>query len=176
MIYIKVILTSPHFLDTCRYLPATVREIKDQLIPDFGALFVERMTNTIRDVLASGGAPSAIGNSTAGAGAGAASAASAGRDESSGSSNGKRQSDGGTAATVTVAAAATSPPPVHSHASVSSGGTPPMRVLVASMNVGNAALKADQLHHWLKWGRDAEVVAVGLQESVSYHGYVAFFS
>jgi hypothetical protein len=100
------------------------------------------MTNTLRDVLAGGGS-----NNFGGEGASSA--------------TGAQPATGG-------AATATSPTPA---AVGGGGGTSPMRILVASMNVGNAALKADQLHHWLKWGRDAEVVAVGLQESVSYHGY-----
>lgn len=52
----------------------------------------------------------------------------------------------------------------------------PFEVLVASMNVGNTAMLQEQLHDWLKGGCDAEVVAIGLQESVeSENFYVSNF-
>ena len=51
------------------------------------------------------------------------------------------------------------------------GLTAPFRVLVATMNVGNAALNPQQLQAWLGGGCGAEVIAVGLQESVAYDGY-----
>lgn len=110
-----------------RYCPITVEEVKAKLEPEFGDVFVNRMVNEIRGVLAGAEVPAPPDEGASAAGVGGPGVAALRSD--------------------------------------------PLRVLVASMNVGNAALSPDQLQHWLKGGQGAEVVAVGLQESVSYHGY-----
>lgn len=46
--------------------------------------------------------------------------------------------------------------------------TTSIKVVVASLNVGNTLLDPDELVHWLNHGDDAVVVAIGLQESIAY--------
>lgn len=63
------------------------------------------------------------------------------------------------------------PRPATGAASPSSSDACDVRVMVASMNVGNAALNPAELAGWLKYGDGCEIVAVALQESISYSSH-----